>query len=514
VPVSFVVFDLLFLDGEDLCGLSLLERRGRLEALAVPAGPWQVPATHPGAGRALFEATRQRGLEGIVAKRLSSPYRPGARTGDWLKFKHSLRQELVIGGWLPGAGRRCERIGALLMGHHAETGFIFDGRVGTGFSDRTLTELAQRLAPLVRRDSPFHPHPRLPRGAIYVEPRLVAEIEFSERTREGLMRTPSFKGLREDKDAAAVALETAEPTEPAPGRRNGPLRVGERRLSVSNHDKVLFPATGFTKGDLIDYYGRIAPTVLDHLHDRALTLKRYPNGVESAFFYEKNAPSHRPAWVATARVGDVEFTVAEEPATLVWLANLADIELHTSLSRIHAPESPTVLAFDLDPGPPAGVLECAEVALLIRGLFEQFGLASWAKTSGSKGLQVYVPLNDPEITYAQTKPLAKRIAELLEARLPDRVISRMTRSQRGGRVFVDWSQNDAHKTTVTVYSMRATPVPAVSTPLLWEELEAAHASADATALRFEPDTVLARVEDHGDLFAPVLELVQTLTALR
>jgi bifunctional non-homologous end joining protein LigD len=518
VPITYVLFDVLYLDGEDLTGLSYRERRTQLESLGLSHGPWQVPEIHPGQGRALMEATHQRGLEGVVAKRLDSRYRPGARNGQWLKFKHSLRQELVVAGWLPGEGRRETRIGALLMGHYAAGKLIFDGRVGTGFSDRTLVELQEKLAPLVVPSSPFDPRPKLPAHAVYVTPQIVAEIEFTERTREGLMRAPSFKGLREDKPASEVVLEASAPPTPgqvpqtSPGARSGQITFAGRTLNISNHDKVLYPAAGFTKGEVIDYYARVGPVVLGHLQGRALTLKRYPNGVDAPFFYEKNSPAHRPEWVPTACVGDIDYTLAEEPATLVWLANLADIELHTSLSLAARPESPTVLAFDLDPGAPAGLLECAEVALVLRGLFEQLGLISAVKTSGSKGLQVYVPINDPAVTYAQTKPLARQIAELLEARLPQTVISSMSKSRRVGRVFVDWSQNDAHKTTVTVYSLRATAHPGVSTPLGWAELEAARDGGDAEALVFSPAAVLERIDAHGDLFEPVLNTSQTLPA--
>ena len=230
--------------------------------------------------------------------------------------------------------------------------------------------------------------------------------------------------------------------------------VDGRRLRITNWDKVLYPKTGFTKGDLVAYYTRIAPAVLPHLHDRPLTLKRYPNGVDQQYFYEKQSPSHRPEWVQTVRIKDVEYTLAQDRPTLVWLANLADIELHTSLALAARPERPTLLAFDLDPGAPAGLVECCEVARVLHGLFEQLGVESFAKTSGSKGLQVYVPLNT-DVGYRQTKSLAKRIAELLEQRMPELVVSRMTKRLRPGRVLVDWSQNDEHKTTVTVYSVRA-----------------------------------------------------------
>jgi bifunctional non-homologous end joining protein LigD len=283
--------------------------------------------------------------------------------------------------------------------------------------------------------------------------------------------------------------------------------VEGRRLKLTNWDKVLYPQTGFTKGDLIAYYSRIAPVAVAHLRDRPLTLKRYPNGVEAKYFYEKQSPSHRPEWVRTARVGDVEYTLAQDRPTLVWLANLADIELHTSLSLAAHPDRPTLLAFDLDPGPPAGIVECCEVARVLHGLFEQLGLESFAKTSGSKGLQVYLPLN-LETTYAQTKPLAKRIAELLEQRMPELVVSRMTKRLRPGRVLVDWSQNDAHKTTVSVYSVRARERPTVSTPVGWGEVERCLEERDEAMLTFEVPEVLARVADRGDLFAPVLSLLQ------
>jgi bifunctional non-homologous end joining protein LigD len=285
-----------------------------------------------------------------------------------------------------------------------------------------------------------------------------------------------------------------------------------RRLKLTNWDKVLFPATGFTKGDLIAYYARIAPTVLPHLRDRFLTLKRYPNGVDSKFFYEKNAPSHRPEWVATARMGDVEYVVAQDRPTLIWLANLADIELHTSLALISDPERPTMVVFDLDPGPPAGLAQCCEVALVIRGLFEQLRLQCLAKTSGSKGMQVYLPLNTGA-TYVQTKPFARRIAELLEQRLPKLVVSRMTKRLRDGKVLVDWSQNTASKTTVNVYSVRARERPTVSTPISWEEIEACRDAGDPEQLTFDTEQVLARAQQLGDLFAPALSLKQELPVL-
>jgi bifunctional non-homologous end joining protein LigD len=532
IPVVYAIFDLLYLDGRSLMELPYRERREHLEELELGGRAWRVPAAHTGGGARLLEATKGQGLEGVVAKRLDSRYEPGRRSGAWLKVKNTLRQELVIGGWIPGEGRRSTRIGALLMGYYRGRDLVYAGRVGTGFTESTLDDLATKLEPLRRKSSPFTGGAggdgiRFPRGTAFVEPSLVAEVEFREWTGEGVMRAPSFKGLREDKTPREVVLEQIEdeagpaPEEGSPEAlfdeverlADGALAVlvEGRRLKISNWDKVLFPKTGFTKGDLISYYARIAPVVLPHLRDRPLTLKRYPNGVEAKYFYEKQSPSHRPDWVQTARIGDVEYTLAQDRPTLVWLANLADIELHTSLAYAQAPEQPTMLVFDLDPGEPAGIVECCEVARVLHGLFEQLGLGSFAKTSGSKGLQVYVPLN-VRTSYEQTKPLARRIAELLEQRLPELVVSRMTKRLRPGRVLVDWSQNDAHKTTVTVYSVRARERPTVSTPVTWEEVARCLDERDERLLTFEVPEVLTRAAEEGDLFAPVASLRQELPA--
>lgn len=518
-PVVYAIFDLLYLDGRSLLELPYVQRRATLEELDLSGPAWRVPAAHPsGTGARLLEATGAQGLEGLVAKRMQSKYEPGRRNGAWIKVKHTRRQELVIGGWLPGEGRRAESIGALLMGRFVDGKLVYAGRVGTGFTEQTLTDLTRRLAPLKRPSSPFAPGPKLPREASYVEPSLVAEVEFREWTSEGVMRAPSYKGLRDDKPALSVGGEGLDGPDPlfdeVERLPEGQLSVvtDGRLLKLSNWDKVLFPKTGFTKGDLISYYARVAPAVLPHLRDRALTLKRYPNGVEQQYFYEKNSPSHRPDWVPVANIGGVRYTLAQDRPTLVWLANLADIELHTSLSLAAKPERPTMLVFDLDPGAPAALPECCEVALVLRGLFEQLGCVSLAKTSGSKGLQVYVPLNTP-VKYEQTKPFAHRVAEALEQRLPKLVTSRMTKQLRTGRVLVDWSQNDAHKTTVTVYSVRARERPTVSTPVTWDEVAGCKEAGDGDLLTFDTEEVLRRVESHGDLFAPLLSTTQTLPAL-
>jgi bifunctional non-homologous end joining protein LigD len=288
--------------------------------------------------------------------------------------------------------------------------------------------------------------------------------------------------------------------------------VAGRTLSLSNLDKVLYPQAGFTKGQVIDYYTRIAPYVLPHLRGRALTLKRYPNGVEGGHFYEKKCPEHRPDWVRTQMAADINFCVCDDLATLVWLANLADLELHPSLALIEDPAAPVILAFDLDPGPPATIVECAEVAVRLRAALRAIGLECFPKTSGSKGMQVYAPLNTPA-TYKGTRAVSHAVARALERAEPDLVVSEMKKSVRTGKVFVDWSQNAEHKTTVGVYSLRAMARPTVSTPITWEEVHGVLASRDPEDLVFTSDAVLARVAEHGDLFAPVAELQQKLPPL-
>jgi bifunctional non-homologous end joining protein LigD len=294
------------------------------------------------------------------------------------------------------------------------------------------------------------------------------------------------------------------------------VEVEGRRLKLSNLEKVLYPAVGFSKGAVIDYYTRVAPVLLPHLRDRPLTLKRYPDGVEGEYFYEKQCPSHRPDWVRTepikAKNKTIDFCIVDELPTLVWTSNLADLELHTSLSLAKDINRPTMMVFDLDPGAPAAILECVQVGVWLREVLGELGLESFPKTSGSKGFQIYVPLNTP-VTYDDTKPFARAMARLLEKQHPKMVVSTQKKEVRKGKVLVDWSQNDDAKTTICVYSLRARERPTVSTPVTWEEAEAALAEKNPDALVFDSDAVLERVDEHGDLFDPVVKLKQRLPKL-
>ena len=553
-PVTYMIFDLLWLDGHSLSGLPYRERRERLESLELDAPRWRVPESFVGEGSALLAATRERGLEGIIGKRLDSRYASG-RQSSWAKIKNWGRQEAVIGGWTTGRGGRTGRLGALLLGtYDSDRQLHYIGRVGTGFDTRELDRLAKLLGPLTRPTTPFAGR-QPPKDSHFVEPELVCEVEFSEWTHAGTLRQPSYKGLRDDKRPEEVVRERLEaspgggpagpPPDSAPAEDGPPpapvatdrpdvqawlaagrkvrdgveVDVGGRKLKLTNADKVLYPATGFTKADLIAYYAGVAPALLPHLHDRPLTLKRYPNGVDSEYFYEKRSPPHRPDWVQTAQVPsdrgkkEIPYTLCQDLPTLVWLANLADIELHPSLSLAGDVSRPTMVAFDLDPGAPAGIVECCEVAVELRELFRQLGLEASAKTSGSKGLQVYLPLNRPDATYAATKSFAHAVAGLLEERHPQLVVSSMAKARRAGKVFIDWSQNDEHKTTVSVYSLRATEHPRVSTPVTWDEVAACAEARRPESLSFGPEDVLTRVAKSGDLFGKILSSQQTLPAL-
>jgi bifunctional non-homologous end joining protein LigD len=531
-PVTYVVFDLLWLDGHSLMDLPYAQRRERLQELALDGERWRTPELQVGDGSGLLAATGELGMEGIVGKRLDSRYTPGRRDGGWVKIKNHQRQEFVIGGWTEGKGARVEQIGALELGVHDERGELrYAGRVGTGFDETELKRLAGLLAALAQDDSPFTGS-QPPRGAHFVAPLLVCEVEFSDWTRAGKVRQASYKGLRDDRDPSEVVRERLQPSDEASSTRSLTLLGGDARgrtgvevtvegrtLRLTNLDKVLYPHTGFTKGDLIGYYAAIAPVLLPHLRDRPLTLKRYPDGVEGEHFYEKQCPAHRPEWVQTTAVWsgrterEIDYCLCQDLPTLVWLGNLADLELHPSLSHADALERPSTLAFDLDPGPPAGIVQCCEVALDLRDMFAELGLRAFAKTSGLTGMQVYVPLNQHDVAYGQTKPFARAVADLLARRRPRLVVSHMVKAARRGKVLIDWSQNDEHKTTVAVYSPRASESPTVSTPVSWDEVASCRDAEDPALLAFAPTKVLERVREHGDLFAEVVSLRQSLPAL-
>jgi DNA ligase D len=554
-PVSYLPFDLLQIDGRPLADLPYSARR----QLLTPLSPGvSVPPTFPGTEfDAVLAASLARGLEGVVAKRLDSRYEPGVRSDNWVKVKNLRRQEVVVAGWKPGKGNREGHVGSLLMGVYHDDALVYCGHVGTGFTVETLNMLDRRLAPLRREDSPFgEPLPEQDaRSAVWVEPRLVAEVVFERWTRSGRMRAPAYKGLRDDKDPkdvtredwgpqedrptateeappepsaagppagaagageAAVARDDAVPGGDArtPGGDKVPVRVDGRTLTLTNLSKVLYPADGFAKAEVLDYYQRISPVLLPHLADRPVTLKRFPDGVDGQSFFQKHTPADTPDWVRVVDVesrssrgqgGVVRHIVIDDLATLIWAANRAALELHAPMWRVGAGPKraagpaglprPDLIVFDLDPGEPATIVECCRVAEALRPLLAAAGLAALPKTSGGKGLQLYARVHD--VTAAEASDQARHFAQALERDHPGLVTSRMTKSLRPGKVLVDWSQNNGSKTTVVPYSLRARTHPTVSTPVTWEEVAACERVAD---LAFTAADLPDRVSALGDLW--------------
>ena len=515
-PAIYAVFDLLWLDGHSLMTLPYAERRRRLEALELKAPHVTVPDSFTENGAALLDATAERGLEGVVAKRLDSQYLPGKRSRDWIKVKASRRQEFVVGGWLAQKGT-LKRIGALLLGYHDASGALrFAGRVGSGISEAVADELAAELEPA--KVSPFG-DAKVPKEAKFVVPAQVVEVRFADWTESGSLRHPVFIAIRSDKDARDVVRE-----DPAALREPGAAlafategkrtlaQVGGRAVPVTNLDKPLFP-DGFTKRQVIEYYAAIAPVMLEHLAGRPVTLVRWPDGSAGKSFFQKQAPKH-PEFVHTAAIETsertIDYLVADSPAALVWAANMAAIELHVTLGRIPRIERALAVVFDLDPGEGVGLGECCSVALRLRAMFDQLGLRCVVKTSGKKGLHLFLPLGGDGASYPDVKCFARTVAEMFARELPDEVVSVIDRAKRRGKVLIDWRQNEMLRTEVAVYSLRALEHPQVSTPVQWEEIESVAAGADEAALHFTVPEVLARVAAKGDLFAESLTLTQRL----
>jgi bifunctional non-homologous end joining protein LigD len=403
---------------------------------------------------------------------------------------------------------RSSRLGALLVGYRDDDGLLrYAGKVGMGYTEADRAALRARLCELERDDSPFTGRQPV-WNAIFADPVLVAEIEFAEWTSSHMLRHPSYKGLRGDVDADRVVRER-------PGSQDVEVDVDGRRLRLTNLRKVLYPAAGTTKAHVLDYYARIALALLRHLHGRAMTLKRYPDGVAGPHFYDKHCAG-RPPWVDTLPMWsdrkreDISFCRLDETASLLWSVNFGNLEMHPLLSVAPDFDTPTAVVFDLDPGEPAGILDAAEIALLLRDMLAGVGLESFAKSTGSKGVQVYVPLNT-RVDFDASKTFARSVAEIMAGRLADRVTATVDKRLRAGKVLVDWGQNDRHKSTVAAYSLRAKlDRPTVSLPLDWQELTAAIDAAQPDEFLVPPQAALERVARRGDTFAPVLSLQQRL----
>ena len=508
----YYVFDLLEVDGEPIVDRPFGERRRLLERLLDRRSRTVLLSQAFDDGEALLAAAADHRLEGVMAKRVDSLY-VGRRSRAWLKVKIRPRQELVVCGYTVGQGRR-GRFGALVLGIHEQGVLRWAGNVGTGFSEDAIDGLLPRLRELERHDPPFAPAPVMPRvrrkNVRWVEPRLVAEVEFAEWTHEGRLRAPSFLGLRDDKSAADVRRE--EPLRPE-------IRHGRRVLRLSNLDKVFWPVEGITKGDLLAYYREIAPVLVPHLRDRPFTMKRYPDGIEGKSFFQKDAPAHMPDWIARRRFTvstretprqrrTIAAPLVNDELALLWMVNMGCIDLNTWYSRIDLPQRPDWVLFDLDPSADVGFAEVVEVARLIKALLDALGLESCPKTSGADGMHVLVPISRRS-TYAQTRALCEHVARALASTHPGLVTTEWVKAKRRG-VLVDANQNGEGKTIASAYSVRPRPGAPVSTPLQWHEV-----TEDLDPAALTMDAVLGRVARHGDLFAPVLRGGQSLaSALR
>ena len=509
-PIVYYVFDLLEVEGEPLVDLPLVERRKRLAQLLDRRNK-TVRLSEPfDDGAALFRAAQQQELEGIVAKRLDSRYAQGKRTRDWLKLKTHGEQEFVVAGYTKGTGRRASSFGSLVLGYYRGGELVYAGNVGTGFDSKEIEKLLDLLRPLKRPTAPFRDVPNMPKvrksDVIWVEPKLVVEVEFAEWTHDGRLRAPSYTGLREDKPAEDVRRE-----EPIADR----IKKGSRELKLSNLDKVFFPVEGIRKGDLLEYYRAVAPTVLPHLRERPFTMVRWPDGIEGGHFFQKDAPSHMPEWIPRFRTQVstrgaprqkkwVNFPIVNDELALLWMVNMGCIDLNAWYSRIDKPDRPDFVLFDLDPAPDVGIAETVQVALLVKQALDAFGLVGFPKTSSAEGMHVLVPV-ERRYTYRDTRQFAEIVAGAIARTHRGLATTEWTKSKRRG-VLIDANQNGEGKTIASVYSVRPRPGAPVSTPLQWSEV-----NAKLDPLSFTMTAVLERVHKHGDLFEGVLKTKQRLT---
>ena len=558
-PAALVyqVFDLLYLDGRSLLGESLESRKRLLRSILHDTVSVRYAGHVEGDGEAFYEAVAARGLEGVMAKLRRSRYEPGRRSPAWLKIKRRSEQDFVIGGWTSREGADAD-LAALIVGVFEDGVLRAAGKVGTGFDVSERRRLMDLMKPLAQEKSAFPVAPR-EKGAHWVEPKLVARVEFAEWTTDGNLRAPSYKGLEIDADPSAVTRErphaadevrgeavaasepdphpagTAEPASggatPAGGAASGatpdelaaldglPPKGGQwsiagRTLKLSNLDKVLWPADGITKRDLIRYYAAIAPQLLPYLRHRALTLQRYPDGIERAGFWQKQVPGHAPEWVQrwpwmTASKGEkTEYPVADSAATLAWVANEAAIDIHPSTFRIASPDRPTWALVDIDPGKRTTWDELLLLARLYRTALDHLGLRGFPKVSGQRGIQVWIPI-EPSYSFDQTRDWVAELSRNVAAATPELVSWKWEKSQRDGLARLDYTQNAWNKTLVAPYSIRPVSGAAVSAPISWDELEDPTLRPDGWTMK----TIFDRIGERGDLFAAALDLEQKLPTL-
>jgi len=512
-PIVYYVFDLLEVEGEPVIDLPLSERRKRLRKL-LDGRNRTVQFSQPVEdGQALYEAAKERRLEGVMGKKTDSRYEPGKRSRYWLKFKTHGEQEFVIAGYTRGKGRREWSFGSLVLATYGAEGLEWAGNVGTGFDDAEQEKLLKKLRPLERKTSPFPTPPKMPRvrkdDVVWVEPKLVAEASFAEWTHDRRLRAPVYLGLRTDKDATEVRRETPD-ADAVPDV----IQKGKRTLRLSNLDKPFWPEEGITKGDLLAYYRDVAPVVVPHLRERPFTMRRYPDGAGGKSFFQKDKPPGMPDWIPTENIEvstrdrprqrrRIDAPLVNDELALLWMVNMGCIDLNTWYSRVPRLDRPDFVLFDLDPSPDVGFRETVQVALLVKEVLDALDLQSFPKTSSADGMHVLVPIARRH-TYDDTREFAEIVAGALASTHRGLVTNQWAKSKRKG-VLIDANQNGEGKTIASVYSVRPRPGAPVSTPLRWDEVDE---SLDPRA--FTMDVVRERIAKHGDLFKGVLTTKQQL----
>lgn len=515
--LKYYVFDLLQLDGNDLTGLPLLERKELLKMLLAKAKLTNVYYSDHVVekGVKFFELAIKKGLEGIIAKNGSSLYRVNKRSSDWVKIKITKEQEVVIAGITEPKGGR-SHFGSLLLGVYNRGEFEYVGKCGTGFDEKALAELYGKFKPLFTNKSPFKQKVSVPNKVQWLKPKLVCQVKFTEWTNEGSMRHPVFLGLRKDKKAEEVKREIPQQMKsiakqkietnqaPGGGTSDSDLKVGKQILKLTNQQKIYWPEEKITKGDLISYYDKISDFILPYLKDRPQSLHRFPNGIKDAGFYQKDIDKDKvPEWLRTEKVFSesnskyIDYLICNDKATLLYMANLGCIEMHPWNSRIKTPENPDWLVIDLDPEDIA-FKEVVKAAIETRKFLESLEVESYCKTSGSTGLHIYVPLAakyDYEIAKNFAQVVATHVNEILPATTS---ILRMP-AKRKKRVYLDFLQNRRGQTLAAPYSVRPRPGATVSTPLLWEEV-----TARLDVSKFTIRSIFKRLDKLGDIWKPVL----------
>jgi len=509
-PLVYYAFDLLELDGEPLVDEPLRERKERLRALLDGRVKSVAYSEDFEDGDALFAVAEEQRFEGIISKRVTSTYKLGKRTRDWLKIKTENNEEFVVTGYTRGSGRRAGTFGSLALAVNEGDQLRYVGNVGTGFNDAEIRKLLKLLKPLHRDTSPFPVMPKMPRvrkGDVqWVDPQLVAQVRFGEWTHDGHLRHPAYLGIREDKEAGEVMR--AQPIQEV-------VKKGRRELKLSNLDKLFWPDEGITKGDLLEYYQAVADVLIPHLKGRPFTMRRYPDGAAGKAFFQKDAPSHMPDWIprhrALVSTRDkartkkwVEFPVVNDELALLWMVNMGCIDMNTWYSRIDKPDRPDFVLFDLDPTPDVPWSQTIEVALILKSLLDALGLESFPKTSGGKGFHVLVPI-ERRSTFEDTRRFSEHVAGAIARAHPKLATTEWSKAKRRG-VLIDANQNGEGKTIASVYSVRPKPGAPVSTPLRWDEV-----NEKLNPSIYTMPVVLERVRQHGDVYAPVLTTRQSLS---